>query len=580
MKTWRKAFALLAALTLLLSACSGIRGSGVTPIKAVKIADMDFGAGYIATADFSRNDDWRLSQSTLSAKLISGSGAGAWYTGTLPATWLFGTSIDLSGITGAVSAAVIFGADKNTPYVTLKLERGADGKVSFSLDDNGTLRAATNFVAAKDTVFQIAVDSTTTGTWKVYVQGDKKFSYAVQLDNMDNTRLAMFLFSADQPGVVFNNTAVNAHPYYAGMLKDFGVAAMTDLLNNFWNTDKGCFKAQHVMVWDYGMAMLGLEDLYNATGDEQYKTLIEQEWAYMQTRWTDAQITRAGLSPNNWCDDMGWTAMVLMEIYRVTGDQHAIILAGNTVRNAYAYFGKGNPADGLIYSFDSNPSYGGRKSVYQASLILTGLQYCQLVPADTQLYSDTMALYNWTEANLRRDDGLYWCDWDIATGQPIGVNSPANIGNRGGASCLFGNMAMACVNALIYNTTGNTDCLNKAVQTANGLGTNPAYNVGGVLANDRDAWTDAAFAGQFVQYVLPLQGVGNEIKQALKTTAISIYTTCRTPEGYYGPIWSVNSSGKWANATNGTAADQITTTGTSVHMIVAAALAEKLGYIQ
>jgi len=506
----------------------------------------------------------------------------------------------MTDMTGKATAALVFGGAHLSPAggptatdgaasdVQLSLTQLSPGKLSFSVVQHNQTLATTGTVGVKDKLLTVSVDARVAGQWDVYVNGDKGLTYAVRV-NISNEGLTTMALSADTEGVKFTSVGADTTPYVSGMLTTLAKEAMDSSMAHFWLPDEQRFNEQHVMVWIYGMLMLGLEDMYNATGDEQYKTYIEQEWAYMQLKWPGDRITRAGTDPNNWMDDMAWTSMVLMEIYRVTKDMNALRLAGETVRNAYTYFADGSTANGLWYDLGTDtPRNKNLKSVYQVGLILTGLQYCSIV-SDPALYNDTIALYNWGEAHLRRADGFYWCDYldgpNTVLGNvvgPIGQDDYDSIGIRGGRSCIFGNMGMAAVNALLYQSIGDQTYLDKALQTANGLGDNPAYNVGGVLVNDRDAWTDAAFAGQFVQLVLPLPGIGDNIKNAIKNTAISIATTARSADGTYGPIWSAASGQYWVGATidnKPVTGAQIQTCGTSVHMVAAGALLEKLGLV-
>ena len=102
------------------------------------------------------------------------------------------------------------------------------------------------------------------------------------------------------------------------------------------------------------------------------------------------------------------------------------------------------------------------------------------------------------------------------------------------------------------------------------------YNRDGVLLNDRDAWTTAAFSGLWVSEVLTLPGVEQKDKDLIFGTARSIAANARTPEGYYGGSWSGPAEGNasaWYRA--GSKPEQIMTSANSAHMILAAALLEK-----
>ena len=98
------------------------------------------------------------------------------------------------------------------------------------------------------------------------------------------------------------------------------------------------------------------------------------------------------------------------------------------------------------------------------------------------------------------------------------------------------------------------------------------YVIDGVLLNDRDAWTNGTFAAFYATEVLSLPDT-DEVTQLLKDTAVSIITKDRTADGYYGGSWQGNAEGGvWASG--GSKPLQTMTSGTTVQIIVAAALAE------
>ncbi|MCL2884027.1 MAG: hypothetical protein FWF49_00900 [Oscillospiraceae bacterium] len=582
----------------LLSGCqasSKLSMQGGTAIPAVDMTSYNLSPWYLSNnGDLGYvYNDWLVGVQGSSLKVTTKSAStGLWYKSALPSTWILNTDVDLSAVTGASKTSIDFGADKSSPAVQVVLETDAKKQVRFSVLQNGAQLSATKWFSSKDSVFTILIDTVkVSGSWCIYLTG-AHISAAVQLP-LTNDGISSLSFTCDAAGVVFTNLALDSLPWYPGMLMDIGQNAMDDAMGNFWNPDLGRIvntawdgNNPPIMVWTFGILLLPLEDIYTVTGDQKYLNYISNEWQYMQMLWTDKKLTTAGDAPNNWQDDMGATAVILMTIYRMTGDMHALQLAGDCVRNAYAYFKDGTTANGLWYDTSQQYAYNQYiKSIYDVSLILTGLQYCSIVN-DPDLLQQTMDLYNWNETHMLRSDNLYWVNYVDHPGSPDdgpqGKDHPEYIGVNGSmSSSLFGNMAMAVIHAQLYKMTGDTHYLDRAVQTANALGQNPAYVVSGVLVNDRDCWTNAMYVGQLVRQVLPLPGVCDELKNAIKNTAIAAYHNCRTPDGYYGPVWSP-ASNYWATATiigQPVSAQQATTTGTTVNMITAGALEEKFGLL-
>ncbi len=349
---------------------------------------------------------------------------------------------------------------------------------------------------------------------------------------------------------------------------DMAAAASADFLRNFWegSPDTGHFiHCNEKMVWEYGMALLGLETLYNATGDPGIKDYFKAQWAHMQEVFTDEEITAPGREPNVACDDAAWTAMTLMAIYRMTDEEKPLTLAAETIINSYAYWKDESLRNGVWYRMgnDGTPAkYEWSKSGYCAGLILSALSFQEITGgsylAVPGLYADTLTLYDWVEKYLRRDgektfgtpvvqgvtaanDKLYYVDFtdNKITGRflPRGFSEKIAIGEAGSNSALFLNTAMSVINRKLYGISEEKICLTKALETANALPIS-AYNNSGVLLNDRDAWTNATFIGYFVSDVLTQEGIDDRVLALIRNTAISIAKNCRTEEGFYAAEWS------------------------------------------
>lgn len=99
--------------------------------------------------------------------------------------------------------------------------------------------------------------------------------------------------------------------------------------------------------------------------------------------------------------------------------------------------------------------------------------------------------------------------------------------------------------------------------------------MGGVYLDDRDAYTEGVFAGDWAREVLTLPGIDPKHWTILWTTADSIYSNARTTNGYYGGSWSGPADGSgsawWLN---GSIPQQITVSSSSGNMIMAAAALE------
>lgn len=609
----RYLFGIMAVLLLMVFAgCSAsIKGTGGTSIGKPEEGQYDFTAAWVKERSCFKvaDESWRLGTlGGLSVKITSGdtAGIGGWYTKELTENWVMNIQISLKGVKDEeVTAAVCLGPDKDTSVLKLVIQRNADKKICVSLKKGDTDLVSSGFTACKDTEFNCILDNNgDDGKLRLYIDGNDKMKYFVMTDSIDPSvlqALKTFAFSADKSGVGFSRIGVDFMLYRPGTLRKYAEKGMEDLMANFWEgtpQDGRFIKNTESMVWEYGMAMLALETMYNATGNELYKDYVAAEWAYMKTRFTDERISRPGTDPNVACDDAAWTAMTLMTIYRVTGDQHALKLAGDTVRRSYDYWKDGSVSNGLWYRLDKGKPMENCKSVYAAGLMLSALEYHEATKGtdlvDPELYADTLELYKWTEEHLRRDgtktygdmvvtaeDNLYFCDF-IENGSltrpygPAGGSSSGGIGEAGSCSALFGNMGMSAINAQLYRMTEKKEYLDKALATANSM-TTSVYNNVGVLLNDRDAWTNAAFVRYWVRDVLTLTGIDSKNIDLIKNTGLSIAAKCRTEEGYYRAEWSGGS--KWS-LTSATKPDQIMTTATSVHMIAAGALAEKLELIK
>ncbi|MCL2884052.1 MAG: glycoside hydrolase family 76 protein [Oscillospiraceae bacterium] len=398
--------------------------------------------------------------------------------------------------------------------------------------------------------------------------------------------------------------------FTGGTYMTFANTALQDLLKNFWQGDAAgnMMKEDHglpttgkqTMIWAHAQMLFAMDTLYMATNDDTLKQYMVSQWNWTKQNFKATELARAGQAPNIAVDDAGWDAMAYMLWYQLSGDQTAVAAASALLNNAYDYWQDGDTAGGLWYPQNPPSHTGGAdmsyKSLYSASLVLAGIELYGVTHDDAQ-FARTMNVYHWMEDNLRRDtvkiytdglqdgsaytvsvtDNLYWCDFNVdrdgrtEKNGPDGGTRPLDIQAAGSVCFLGGNMAMGVIQARLYKLTGDQTYLDRALQTVNALTDGP-YNSNGIFLNDRDAWTDGAFVGWWVNDVLTLPGVPDTARSMIYDTAKSIAAHARTADGYYGADWDGGT--RWASG--GTQPQQIMTSANSANMIMAAALLEKL----
>ena len=377
--------------------------------------------------------------------------------------------------------------------------------------------------------------------------------------------------------------------------------AESDLRRNYWNESENHFdNYTKSMTWEYGIILFGLETLYKATGEQRLKEYFLPQMKYVEeVIGLHHLLTVCGTDPNIANDDTGWSAMTMISTYRMSGYGSALGYARDIIRNSYEYFKDGDISNGLWYRLDDkyNPDHIAinQKCITCAALVLASLDLYEITKGsaecDEELFADTLTLYNWIEEKLARvgvkdygngkvsrvNDGLYYMslgyDTELDAEYPKGVEDELAIYECNSISSLFGNMAMPVINAKLYNITKEKKYLERAINGANALINSKAYTGGDIFLNDRDAWCNSTFAGRFVSEVLTLDGVNSARASALfKNTAEAILDNCVTEDGRYRGSWG--GSGKW-DRTSGP--NWMMTNGTTVHMIYAALLCEKLG---
>jgi hypothetical protein len=363
-----------------------------------------------------------------------------------------------------------------------------------------------------------------------------------------------------------------------GELAGYGSRAVSDLLNHFWKG--GTVDGQIVPTWNgYGTNLPDargalweratlyhtLYDAWRFTGSESIRARLEADWKRTRTAYTAAQLEACGAdSGTNWAsDDAGWSALMYVMAYRASGDPAALARAKGLLSHVYSRWLDDVHGGGLWYSDERK-----EKSLYQVAIVLASLWVSEAA-GDRELFDRALQCYTWMEGHLLREDGLYWEGYG-ASG-PVGKDHPASIGEGGSVVFLGGNLGMGALHGVLYRTTGEAMYRRRALRTAEAVRLHLTSATGCYL-NDRDAWTEGTFAGEWVREVLSLKGIPSEDVAVLTRTALSIARKARTDDGYYGASWDGPAEGAgsvwWRKNSK---PQQIMTSANSAHLIIAAA---------
>ncbi len=349
--------------------------------------------------------------------------------------------------------------------------------------------------------------------------------------------------------------------------------AVDDLIENFWvgDLETGRVIPTHTgaaldlnnngVIWECGMVLYSFYDLWVITGDEKYEKAITAEANYFRTAYSAEQLEDPAGPPGPATDDCAWTAMLLMIFYDVTGDEWFLERTINLLDNVRDRW-YDEELGGLYYK--DGVDY---MSSYECGITLTWLRLWEIT-GEQRFYDMSLASYENMHKRMVWDEGLYFieCNKYWPTGDK------KSIGEGASSSSLFGNMAMATLSAKFYKITGEQKYLDRVYATNEGL--LKRYNNGGVLLNDRDAWTNGTFASYYASNVLTLEGT-EEMQKLLLNTAKSIMCNDRTDKGTYGGSWQGPAEGDgsvWH--LKGSTADQAHTSGSTVMLVTAAAILE------
>lgn len=343
-------------------------------------------------------------------------------------------------------------------------------------------------------------------------------------------------------------------------------------------------------VWESTVMMMAL-DTYAQTleiGSAQWTEtarIIANTVNMLVSGYPENQLTTATVAPNYAMDDCGWNVMGLLLGYYYNRELGNNAASAKCLKLAKALF---NSSYDTFYSAElGGLSYTAKKadvSLYGATMALAGYYLNQIEP-DTKIEKRYQDIYNGIEKLLRRPDGIYWCG--VTAVGADGSGNPYGIGEAGSVSYLGGNMAMAVLNALL----GETE---KAEQTVLGIVRYETYSNGAYL-NDRDAWNNTFFLGMFVREVIRRDIAEDIAQRALDATVSAVLENACFEDGYYSAAWlgprepsslgypsqgdySVDGRNNWGKGYNnnglniGSTPNQIMTTATTAHVLLAAAL--------
>jgi len=358
------------------------------------------------------------------------------------------------------------------------------------------------------------------------------------------------------------------------------VSAVNDVLGHFWSTSisstAGYLRYSYggyattvnsqQVLWADAVMYDTMENTWAATGNVTLKGQLQSDWSHVKTEYTGSSITSCGTgSISPWQDDAGWGCFLMITAYNATNDATALSDAEALANNMFNRWYDSALGGGMWYR-DAKDI----KSLYQAACVLDYLKLYEITGTKSYL-THSLLCYTWLEKKMLRTDGLYWCDYDTSSGTVAGISTPNAIHQAGSVSFLGGNMAMGVIHARLYKDTGEDIYRQRALRTATALRTR-LIDINGVYIDDRDAWTDATFAGEWAREVLTLPGASSSDIQILENTASAVYANDRTSDGYYGGCWDgpVGTPGDaWSNG--GSTPQQIMTSAEAVNMIAAAA---------
>ncbi len=558
------------------------------------------GAAQAATAGWSAGPEWKLTATACAADAPGD--AYAWRPGwRLGHSWRFAATVRIArlkrGDTGAAGLALAGSATSPAPalLVTVTRHKMRQSLIEVEYLDGGWHKLlSSGWLPGDDERYAVTLSRALGDDFiTVSVSGERGLRYSAETPPVP----LRVLDALACPGLRANGAAVEfagaslAAPYpAAATYRTIARAAVDDLLRHFWTGDA---KTGHVRptwngyparalpdprgaLWDRGTLVRLLENLHGSTKDAAVLERIGANWRWVKRAYSAKELETPGAMPNPASDDCGWNALALLTSYRATGDQDALRHAAALVANSFDRWQDDQMGGGLWYSDERKA-----KSLYQVGLVLAALEVSDLAARSpgagravgseraTSLRRRAMAAYGWMEANLLRPDGLYWCD--RAPAGPLGAERPDDIHEAGSVTFLGGVMGMGVLHARLYRATHDDRYLPRAIRTADAV-LAKLTDGRGVLLDERDAWANGTFAGEWARDVLTLPGIRAEHRELLLGTARAIHTRDRTPDGTYGGCWNGPADGpgsRWSLV--GSRPQQMMTSTNAANLVVAGA---------
>jgi Glycosyl hydrolase family 76 len=346
---------------------------------------------------------------------------------------------------------------------------------------------------------------------------------------------------------------------------------LRDFMYHFWDPEKHRIRptigygyvgnnAAEPTFWQMAQAANILYWHWKITHDPATQAMLQSQWKEVTSVFTPARLQSADPNINrgtiNVSDDAAWVVRYLVQVNEVTGDPDALTYAEKLFASTQTYFADPHKSGcGLLYATASqDPSHQNESSLFEAELAQNALYLFQKTGIDAY-FTYAQDVWNWVHTCAAHPYGIFFEGADLnpqhaCYKKGIQCNEPETITRGASVSYIGGVMAVECLSAQLYLTTGEVKYLDdiKSVlpamlQTRTFLRPAPKTGIpgptGNVLLNDRDAWTDGTYAESFVYNVLALADVDSngEFKSVFTNTARAIIAQ-RTPDGYYSPDWS------------------------------------------
>lgn len=533
--------------------------------------------------------DWKVSAED-SLSIRAAGAAMAWNTALKPGrSWSVFTNIAVRRGNPLIgSARLLFGDEGQKPRLAVDVQRRAGDLTCVEVQV--FQRAwhtvlSSGWIPGGDAEFALRVCQAG-GSLKVALYGDKYLAYVERTPEIPRAVLdaiTRFGVAAEAADVRFSGLKFESPWAVPDHYTAQAETAVDDLLAHFWTggLKQGCIvPTSHGYplsgpapagpaqprggLWERAMMIFALDALDRASGDPTIAQRLQTEWTRLKNLYTPEELEAAGGPLHPACDDSGWDALLYLTLYRHSGDRDALDRAKGLVNNAFRRWLDGELGGGLWYNNQRQA-----KSLYAAAVVIAALSAAE-ASGDAAMKDKALGCYQWMESNLLRPDGIYWAD--RGRQGPLGHDDPGRIAEAGSVTFLAGNMAMGILHARLFRLTGDKQYLQRALRTAEGIARK--LTAGGIYLNDRDAWANGTFAGDWARDVLSLPGIDLAHRALLRRTADSIYRNARTSRGYYGGSWGGPAEGpgsRWC--VNGSRPEQIMTSSSSALMIVAAALA-------